>query len=65
MLRRSSGILAWRMWLPVDFPAKIKFAATLASGWDLPSRAEIPGYPPSPLHLWNHHVSKKFPAKSG
>jgi hypothetical protein len=48
MLGRRSGILAWRMWLPVDFPAKIKLAATLASGWDLRSRDKNPGYPPPP-----------------
>ena len=61
MLKRSSGIPR----LPVDFPAKIKFAATMASGRNSRSHGEKSGYPPSPLPFWNHHVSRKFSAKSG
>jgi hypothetical protein len=65
MVKGSAGILARRVCLPMGFSTKIKFAATLASSWDLRLRDKKPGYPPSPLPLWNHHVSKKFLAKSG
>ena len=44
MLKRSSGIPR----LPVDFPAKIKFAATMASGRNSRSHGEKSGYPPAP-----------------
>ncbi len=65
MLKRSGGILAWRMLLPVDFPAKIKFVAMMLERLRFSALQEKPRYPPSPLHLWNHQVSKKFAAKSG
>jgi hypothetical protein len=44
MLKRSSGIPR----LPVDFPAKIEFAATMASGRNSRSHGEKSGYPPPP-----------------
>jgi hypothetical protein len=43
---------------------RIKLAAMFGGGGIAGSRAEESGYPPSPLNLWTHWVSKKFPAKS-
>ena len=55
----------WALTFASAFGAKIKFQAWLRDSLDRSPPRGNSGYPPSPLDLWNHHASAKFPAKYG